>query len=317
MSEQANGLQGVKTCPKCKKTKPLTEFYFRNKALGTYRPECKECRKAYLESRKDIIREQRRQGRIKNADKIREQKHKSYIKNKDTILAKSKERYEANAEAIKARQREYNEANRELINQRQAEYYENNKEERQAKQREYYKEHADERNAYNKEWANKNKEYLREYNRQYQKDNKEKIDAQRKVYNAKNADKLRAWRRENKKRRKTVDPLYRLSEQARTLINNSFRRQGYKKGSRTYQILGCDFETLYNHLMQTWFDNYGTEWNDEPYHIDHIKPIARARTEQEVLELCHYTNLQMLKPEDNLAKSDKLEWQVKKGGSDE
>ena len=49
--------------------------------------------------------------------------------------------------------------------------------------------------------------------------------------------------------------------------------------------------------------------------IDHIKPIATAKTEQDVIDLCHYTNLQMLKPEDNLAKSDKEGWTVndKKG----
>ena len=300
MSEQANGQNGVKTCSKCHETKPLTEFYFKNKAKGIYYTICKACRNAYVEANKDRIKEQGRQSRLRNADKIRERKHKFYLEHKDEILAKGKERYAKNAEVFKAKQRAYNEANREVINQRQ---------------KEYYKDHADERNAYNKEWASKNREYLKEYNRQYQKDNKEKIDAQRKIYNSKNADKLRQWRQQNKKRRLATDPLYKLSEQARTLINNSFRRQGFRKGSKTYKILGCDFETLYNHLMQSWYDNYGTEWNDEPYHIDHIKPIATAKTEQDVIDLCHYTNLQMLKPEDNLAKSDKEGWTVndKKG----
>lgn len=315
MSEQANAQNGVKTCNKCGKTKPLTEFYFKNKAKGIYYTICKACRNAYVEANKDRIKEQGRQSRLRNADKIRERKHKFYLEHKDEILAKGKERYAKNAEVFKAKQRAYNEANREAINQRQKEYYENNRDERLTKQKEYYKDHADERNAYNKEWASKNREYLKEYNRQYQKDNKEKIDAQRKIYNAKNADKLRQWRQQNKKRRLATDPLYKLSEQARTLINNSFRRQGFRKGSKTYKILGCDFETLYNHLMQSWYDNYGTEWNDEPYHIDHIKPIATAKTEQDVIDLCHYTNLQMLKPEDNLAKSDKEGWTVndKKG----
>lgn len=308
MSEENN----TKTCNKCGKVKSLDDFYFRDKTKGIYRPECKDCRKAYLESRKDIIREQRRAGRIRNADKIREQKHEFYLKNKDKILAKSKERYDANAEAIKVRQREYNKINRELINQRQAKYYEDNKVERQAKQRDYYKEHAAERLAYNKEWASKNADRLREYNRQYLKDNKERIDRQRKLWNEKNADKMRGWRRENKKRRKETDPLYKLSEQVRTLINNSFRRQGYRKGSRTYQLLGCDFETLYDYLMGTWIENYGTAWNGEDYHVDHIIPLATAETEQDIIKLCHYTNLQMLKPKDNLAKSDKTEWQLEK-----
>jgi hypothetical protein len=49
----------------------------------------------------------------------------------------------------------------------------------------------------------------------------------------------------------------------------------------------------------TW-DNHG-EW-----HIDHIIPISSGKTEDEVLKLCHYTNLQPLWKEDNLKKSDKI-----------
>ncbi len=313
MSEENN----TKTCNKCGKIKSLDDFYFRDKAKGIYRPECKDCRKAYLESRKDIIREQRRLGRIKNADKIKAQKHDFYLRHKDEILAKGKRRYAENAELFKAKQREYNETNRERINERQKEYYENNKDERLTKQKEYYRTHADERNAYNKRWAMENAEYKREYNRQYQQENKEKIAKQRKIYNANNRDKIRSWQRENKKRRLAEDPLFKLSEQIRTLVRNSLRRQGFTKRSRTQKILGCDFATFYEHLKDTWRDNYGVDYNGEPYHIDHIKPLATAKNEQDIINLCHYTNLQMLKPEDNLAKSDSLEWQFEKEDDDE
>ena len=37
-------------------------------------------------------------------------------------------------------------------------------------------------------------------------------------------------------------------------------------------------------------------------YIDHIVPLATATTENEVLKLCHYKNLQLLTAEDNLAK---------------
>ena len=50
----------------------------------------------------------------------------------------------------------------------------------------------------------------------------------------------------------------------------------------------------------TW-ENYG-QW-----HIDHIKPLSLATTEQEVVELNHYTNLQPLWAIDNLKKSNKYE----------
>ena len=87
--------------------------------------------------------------------------------------------------------------------------------------------------------------------------------------------------------------------------------RGYPKNTHTYEIIGCDYNTLWEHLKDSWLKNYGTEWNGEEYHIDHIVPLATARTEQDVIRLCHYTNLQMLKPEDNLEKRDKLDWTIK------
>lgn len=104
------------------------------------------------------------------------------------------------------------------------------------------------------------------------------------------------------------DPIFKLKEQIRNLIRNSYRRTGFHKNSKTADILGCDFDTLNSHLRATWLKNYGIEWDGEDYHIDHIVPLATAKTEDEVRALCHYDNLQMLKPSDNIAKSDKLDW---------
>ena len=48
------------------------------------------------------------------------------------------------------------------------------------------------------------------------------------------------------------------------------------------------------------WDNHG-KW-----HIDHIIPLSSAETEEEVYNLCHYTNLQPLWGEDNLKKGKKI-----------
>lgn len=55
--------------------------------------------------------------------------------------------------------------------------------------------------------------------------------------------------------------------------------------------------------MNTFINRYGREFqNGEAVHIDHIVPLATATTENDVLRLCHYKNLQLLTAEDNLAK---------------
>jgi len=55
----------------------------------------------------------------------------------------------------------------------------------------------------------------------------------------------------------------------------------------------------------TW-KNHG-EW-----HFDHIKPISLAKTEQELIELNHYTNFQPLWAKINIIKSNKYD---QKGGA--
>lgn len=50
----------------------------------------------------------------------------------------------------------------------------------------------------------------------------------------------------------------------------------------------------------TW-ENHG-EW-----HLDHIKPLAMASTEQEIMEFCHYSNYQPLWAFDNQSKGSLFE----------
>jgi hypothetical protein len=58
------------------------------------------------------------------------------------------------------------------------------------------------------------------------------------------------------------------------------------------------FERLFVEGM-SW-DNHG-EW-----HIDHIIPLSSVNTEEELIKLCYYTNLQPLWAEDNLKKGSKI-----------
>jgi hypothetical protein len=46
--------------------------------------------------------------------------------------------------------------------------------------------------------------------------------------------------------------------------------------------------------------------NRDKWHIDHIIPLASAKSPEEVEKLCHYTNLQPLWASDNMSKGAKL-----------
>ena len=70
-------------------------------------------------------------------------------------------------------------------------------------------------------------------------------------------------------------------------------------------MLGADYETAFNHIESRFKD--GMTWDNQgEWHIDHIVPLASATTEEELIKLCHYTNLQPLWAEDNLKKGDKI-----------
>jgi hypothetical protein len=85
----------------------------------------------------------------------------------------------------------------------------------------------------------------------------------------------------------------------------AFKNKRWNKNTKTQEMLGCDYQTAFKHIESRFkkgmsWDNFG-DW-----HIDHIIPLASAKTEEELIELCHYTNLQPLWAEENLIKGDKI-----------
>ena len=108
--------------------------------------------------------------------------------------------------------------------------------------------------------------------------------------------------------------MYRLKNNLRTNIWSSIKRCGYKKYSKTYEILCCSFEEFKLHLeskFEDWMnlENYG-KYNGElnyGWDIDHIIPVSSANSEEEIIKLNHYTNLQPLCSKINRdIKKDKL-----------
>jgi hypothetical protein len=196
-----------------------------------------------------------------------------------------KEYYKANKE----RYQEYNKANKEKIKEQKKEYYQDNKERYQEYSKEYYQKYYQYNQEKSKEYYKANKERIKEYKKQYQQANKEHIN-------------------EYKKERRLKDPLFKMIHNLRNRTWSAFKNKGYRKTSKTQEMLGVNWEVCKLHIEKQ-FTNDMTWDNQGEWHIDHIIPLASAKTEEELKKLCHYSNLQPLWAVDNIIKSAKINGQ--------
>ena len=79
------------------------------------------------------------------------------------------------------------------------------------------------------------------------------------------------------------------------------------KTSSAITNLGCSVEYLKIHLESKFQPGMTWEnWSHTGWHIDHISPLASAKSPEELIKLSHYSNLQPLWAVDNIKKSDKV-----------
>ena len=158
---------------------------------------------------------------------------------------------------------------------------------------------------YQKEYKLKNKEKIAELNKSYSERNKEKIANYKRQHYLENKEKIEKYRNDWRNNKVKIDSLFKLTNNTRTLIKQSFRRNGYSKNSKTYQILGCTFEEFKEHLQNKFTE--GMNWNNiGQWHLDHIYPVSLAKDEEELIKLNHYSNFQPLWAIDNIKKSNKI-----------
>jgi hypothetical protein len=202
-------------------------------------------------------------------------------------------------------QKEYQEKNKEKIKERKKAYYEKNKDHSLKKSKEWAQlnrvkineDRKGKRSEETKKYYEDNKELISERQKEYRERNKEIIKERKKEYCEKNKEKINTYYRERKKN----DKLFKMKTNLRSLISVVFKRNGYTKKSKTYQILGCSFEEFKAHIESLWepwmtWENY-VLYNGElnyGWDFDHIIPTNTAETEERLVQLNHYTNLQPL-----------------------
>ena len=111
------------------------------------------------------------------------------------------------------------------------------------------------------------------------------------------------------RKRYLKNPEIKLRCQTRNLIYNSFKRAckgTYRKNIKTEEILGCTLDEFVLYISDKFTDGMSI-YNYGSWHIDHIKPLALAKTYKEIIQLNHHTNLQPLWALDNISKGAKYE----------
>ncbi len=164
-----------------------------------------------------------------------------------------------------------------------------------------------------KKYYLENSEKRIEYGKNYHKNNKEvcnkKISKYRKTENGRERknELNKLYRLRNKE-----NNLFRLTSNIRSLISHYIKDRGFRKSSKTTQILGCSFEEFKIHIesqFEPWMNwsNHGLYSETEKrWQLDHIIPASSAKDEAELILLNHYTNFQPLCAKENLYKSNKI-----------
>lgn len=284
----------TKVCKFCKEEKFIGDFYIDNKSDDGFKNLCKIC--------------------WKETKELREQE----IQNEKILRKKKQEEDKLFAQKLKEEEKEL----RKKI--REEEKCKKIKEEKLKKQIENEKVQLEiiQRINHEKmlsESKIKSKIKLKELSIlkiKFKEQNKKELEEFKKKYDEKLKPILKESKKYLLKKRKKEDPVYKLSCDIRSLIHSTFKNNGYKKNSRSEEIIGCSFEELklyFENLFEDWmtWKNHGvyTGKQKTTWQIDHIIPISSARTIEDVIKLNHYTNLQPLCSYINqVLKRDKLNY---------
>jgi len=203
----------------------------------------------------------------------------------------------------KEHDKRYTEKNKDKVKLRQRLYREKNKDKIQIEKKTYYRKNKDKIRVQQKSWISLNKEKKKLQSKSWRVLNKDKIKIQKKVYAKNNRNKINKY---FDKKRKT-DIQFKLGILLRSRLREALKGN-FKSGSAV-KDLGCSINELKTYLESKFLS--GMSWENHGiygWHIDHIKPLSsfNLNDRKQMLEACHYTNLQPLWAKDNLSKSDKI-----------
>lgn len=150
----------------------------------------------------------------------------------------------------------------------------------------------------NKAYTTKHRERIKQYRREYEKTRLgTRIVKQREYWQRTKEERYKS------KRNRLLNPIFKEAELIRTATRNAYRGVAY--GKKTRERLGCGRQEFLNHietLLKPGMnrDNYGSVWC-----FDHIVPLVKASSIEELYELSNYKNIQPLFIKENQSKRAK------------
>lgn len=155
-----------------------------------------------------------------------------------------------------------------------------------------------------KRYVKRDKEKKKKDDKKYAIKHKDKLNAKKRKWAKDNPEKNRASKTKYFINKLNSDPLFKVRHNIGNAIRQAFKRKGFTKNNKCFTILGCTYEEFITHLeskFESWmtWNNYGNPKDgiyelNKTWDIDHIIPLSTAKTEDDIMRLNHYTNLQPL-----------------------
>ena len=99
------------------------------------------------------------------------------------------------------------------------------------------------------------------------------------------------------------DPLYKMKTLIRNRLKKFIKTKKINVNKKIFEIIGCTPDELKKHIESQFKE--GMCWENHSlngWHIDHIIPLNKCETLEDVYKLSHYTNLQPLWCDENYKK---------------
>jgi hypothetical protein len=100
------------------------------------------------------------------------------------------------------------------------------------------------------------------------------------------------------------DPVLKIIDHQKNRIRTICREKGLKKTINFDKIFGIDRDGFRIHMESKFYSGITWEnYSDKMWEVDHIIELKNIQTFEDLIRLCHYTNLQPLLREDHKVKT--------------